>query len=135
MSKQILSEGNTGYSVSLPRKDMDYLSSVSNASGEAGKKIYNQIRSLEAMALPAWGAKNMVVVNPGENRYVGNHLGGFQFDAKGLEYNGRIIIYAMPDDTYTILFGKLKGTNFKVDQKQDGVVVYNLVKAINSVVR
>jgi len=119
----------------ISESDLKYLASISDASGEVGKKIYNQIKSIDTMALPAWGAKNMIILDKGKTQDVGDYLGGFQFDAKGIDFKGRVIIYLKPDDTYTILFGKLRGTNWNPLKKIDGVVVYNLVSAINEYVK
>ena len=84
------------------------------ATKSPGQIIYEQISSQDRMALPAWGAKDMVVFNAGSDAVIKNHLGGFKFKVKGKAFTGMAIIYLMPNDTYTVVFATLKGTNFKV---------------------
>lgn len=123
----------------LSNKDLAYLASVDCiASGEVGKEIFNQIRALDKNALMAWGAKNKAIADSGED--IGEagktikHDGKAQFDVSCPKFKGRVVIYLMPNDTYTIVFGQIRNSRWNVKKRIDGVYNDQLVEIIDDYV-
>jgi len=54
---------------------------------------------------------------------------GVQFDVRG-HWKGRVIVRLDPSDTYSITFGRVRGSNWKVDKQVDGVYASSLAKVI-----
>lgn len=70
------------------------------ADRKIGNTILQQIKALDAMALPAWRAHDFVFTKNGVN-----------FEVKGAKFKGKVLIeYDEASDTYTVKFGRLNRT-------------------------
>lgn len=77
-------------------------------SQQITKTIINQIKSTDYWSLASWGARNYVSLNEGQQA-VGYILGGVQFDVSGHKVKGKVIVYLMGNDTYTVRVIKVRG--------------------------
>lgn len=80
------------------------------------KTILSQIKAADYWALAAWGANNYVAYTEGDQGgEIGYILGGIQFNVRGAKVNrgGRVIVYLMPNDTYTVRVGRLYRNKWK----------------------
>ncbi len=77
------------------------------------RTILEQIKTLDHMALFAWGFKNGVGLDD-----------GIQFDVNGLKFKGKVIIKLTAMDDYTITFGKVNLKTFEFDVKETAKGVY-----------
>lgn len=120
----------------LSENDLSYLATV--ASGEVGKEIFRQINALDRNALMAWGAKNKAIADSGtdigENNTTIKYDGKAQFDVRCPKFKGRVVIYLMPDDTYTIVFGQIRNSRWNVKKRINGVYNDQLVEIIDDYV-
>jgi hypothetical protein len=73
------------------------------------KTIIEQIKAVDFWSLGAWGARNYVSYNEGKQGEIGYILGGLHFDVSGHKVKGRVIIYLMGNDTYTVRVCKIYG--------------------------
>lgn len=119
----------------LSKKDLDYLATSTVASGEVGKEIFRQIRTMDKWAFAAWGAKNYVVDDIGKDMQGNRHEGYLRFDVKGTKLKrGKVIVYLAPNDTYTVVFGRVRGADWKELKRVDNVYVDQLVEVIDTYV-
>jgi hypothetical protein len=87
--------------------------------------ILEQIRCLDPMALPAWGAKDLVGTED-----------GLRFKTSGMTpYKGYVYVKYKPvPDLYEIQFFKIRKAQMKVDKVVEDVYAMDLVKTIDSFV-
>jgi hypothetical protein len=86
-----------------------------------GKTILNQIRTIDRMALMAWGAKDFVTTAE-----------GVYFDVRGSKFRGRVVIALdKKRDLYNIEFGQIRKMQWIVKKIMKGVFVEDLVKVID----
>lgn len=84
--------------------------------------IRDQIKTIDPMALWAWGAKDMVAL---EN--------GLQFKSSGLStWKGIVKVTLNASDYYDVEFGKIRKAEYKVTDKVNDVCVIDLVKVIDA---
>jgi hypothetical protein len=76
---------------------------------QIAKTIISQIKAMDYWSLAAWGARNYVSYAEGEQGEIGYILGGVQFDVSGHKVKGKVIVYLMGDDTYTVRVIKVRG--------------------------
>lgn len=95
--------------------------STSHAVAVAGT-IMKQIKAgLGAIDYLAMGLKNVLAI--GADTKVTGSRGtgpGVQFDARG-HWKGRVIVRLAPNDTYTLTFGRIRGSSWKIDKEVDGI--------------
>lgn len=72
------------------------------------RTIRGQIFALDGMAWYAWGAKNAMGLDD-----------GIQFDVKGLEFKGKVIIKLNGSDLYDITFGRMNRKTFEFDVEHE----------------
>jgi len=119
----------------IEQKDLTYLATLRQASGEVGKEILRQIKALDKWALPAWGAKNYVVDDAGVDMKGNKHDGYLRFDVNGTKLKrGKVIIYLAPNDTYSVVFGRVRGLDWKELKRVDMVYNDQLVEIIDNYV-
>jgi len=102
----------------------DYLT---EASGQVGKTIISQIKTLDKWALQAWGAKDFVA-----------NKDGVQFDVRGAKHRGRVIIALSRNDLYNIEIGKIVTKQGSMDwksiKKVTDIGVENLVTTLDGLI-
>jgi hypothetical protein len=87
--------------------------------------ILSQIKTLDARALWAWGAKDLV--NTGT---------GLQFKVGGMaKFKGQVWVKHNGNDLYDIEFFKIRKGEIKVTNKFEDVFAEDLVSMIDSVVQ
>lgn len=122
----------------IAKEDLNYLATLKQASGEIGKEILRQINALDRNALMAWGAKNKAIADSGkdigENNTIIKYDGKAQFDVSCPKFKGRVVIYLMPNDTYTVVFGQIRSSRWNVKKRIDGVYSDQLVEIIDNYV-
>jgi hypothetical protein len=89
------------------------------------KTILQQIKTIDARALMAWGAKEFV-----------NTGNGLKFKTSGLTpYKGWVHVkYNDGQDLYEVEFFRIRKLAVRVDKTVDGVYAENLVEVIDSYV-
>ena len=88
------------------------------------KTVHSQIRTLSPWALPAWGAKELVVLKD-----------GIQFKSSGMVKNKGIIqIKLNGSDLYDVTFGKVRKFKYKEIKKVTDVFVEDLIGVIDEMV-
>jgi hypothetical protein len=87
--------------------------------------ILSQIKALDPMALPAWGAKDLI--NMGD---------GLKFKTSGMTpYKGQVYIkYKAVPDLYEIQFFRLRNMEVKTDKVVEDVYAEDLVQVIDGFV-
>ena len=87
--------------------------------------IADQIKAQDAMALWAWGSKDMVALN-----------NGLQFKTSGMVQRKCIVqvIYDEAQDMYNVVFGRIRKLEWKIDRKIEGVFADQLVEIIDGYV-
>lgn len=85
--------------------------------------ILDQIKSIDRMALWAWGAKN----------YVGGKT-MLQFDCNGPKHKGKVQIHLTPADEYRIETWKIRGVNAKKLEVVDGIHAEDLVIVLDELI-
>lgn len=87
-----------------------------------GKTIHMQIRSIDPMALFAWGAKDMVYM-----------VDGFKFKTSGM-VKRKCVVYIRYNsglDLYEIIYGRIRKNEWIVDNTVSNVYFDDLVKFID----
>ena len=84
--------------------------------------ILHQLRCIDPMCLPAWGAKQLM--NMGD---------GLKFKTSGMvKWKGYVLIELdEARDLYNITFGRVRKYEWKVDKKVEGVYADQLVEIID----
>ena len=77
------------------------------------RTIISQIKTLDHMALFAWGFKNAFGLED-----------GVQFDVNGLKFKGKVIIKLNGSDLYDITFGRMNRKTFEFDVKETAEDIY-----------
>ena len=87
------------------------------------KTILEQIRTLDPMAMPAWGAKNLVDMGD-----------GLKFQSSGMtRWKGHVHVrYNQGSDAYDIDFFRIRGGNIITDRKETYVYATELVRTIDA---
>jgi hypothetical protein len=90
------------------------------------KTILTQIKTLDPMALFAWGAKDLV--------NIGN---GLQFRSSGMaKWKGNVVIrYNEATDLYDIEFIRIRAGVIKKDASSEGVFAEDLIRFIDAQVQ
>lgn len=87
--------------------------------------ILSQIKTLDARALWAWGAKDLV-----------NTGSGLQFKVGGMaKFKGQVLVKLNASDLYDIEFFKIRKGEIKVTNTFNDVFAEDLVSMIDSVVQ
>jgi hypothetical protein len=104
-------------------------------SQEIAKTIIQQIKATDYWALGAWGYHNPVALREGQEKY-GYILGGIQFDvkAKKLPRGGKVIVYLMGNDTYTVRIVRIHGTKVNEIKLVDNVYCDDLMRIIDQII-
>lgn len=86
------------------------------------KIILGQIKTLDRMAMMAWGAKDLVAMKD-----------GLKFKTSGMvKWKGYVYVqYDEGHDLYNVIFGRVRKLEWKVDKQVDGVFVEDLVSVID----
>jgi hypothetical protein len=91
---------------------------------EVAKTILSQIKTLDRMAMCAWGAKNLVDIED-----------GLMFNSSGMVKNkGYITIKLNGNDLYDVTFGKIRKLEYKELVRVEDVFVENLVETVDNMV-
>ena len=87
------------------------------------KTILSQIRTIDPMAMPAWGAKDLMDMGD-----------GLKFKSTGLcRWKGQVYVrYNRGTDAYDIEFFRVRAGNIKVDKTVDHVYATELVSVIDA---
>jgi hypothetical protein len=109
---------------------------ISDRMKEIAMTIIDQIRCSDRMALMAWGASNYVSLCEGEIPEIGYILGGIQFNVRGAKVNrgGRVIVYLMGNDTYTVRVGRVYNGQWKDIKIVNEVYCDNLMEIIDNII-
>jgi len=93
--------------------------------------IMKQIKhGLGAIDYLAMGLKNILAVSAGTKVIDSRATGpGVQFDARG-HWKGRVMVRLAPNDTYTLTFGRIRGSKWKVDKEVDGIYADSVGKVV-----
>lgn len=104
-------------------------------SRNIAQTILSQIKATDFWALGAWGARNYVSYSEGQQE-VGYILGGVQFDVSGLKLprGGKVIVYLMGNDTYTVRVVKVWGTKVSEVAKVSDVYCDELMNVIDRII-
>lgn len=87
--------------------------------------ILSQIKTIDARAMWAWGAKDLV-----------NTGSGLQFKVGGMaKFKGHVLVKLNGGDLYDLEFYKIRKGQINVIQKFDDVYAEDLVNMIDSVVQ
>jgi len=99
------------------------------------KTIIQQIKATDYWALGAWGARNYVALNGGKEKH-GYILGGIQFDISGkkLQRGGKVLVYLMGNDTYTVRVIRIHGTNVNEVKLVKEVYCDDLMRIIDQII-
>ena len=119
------------YDTAIPNYSM-----ASRITADVGNTIIQQIKALDRMALPAWGAKNMMTFKGGQ-KFIGvnfSHKGGFQMDVKGPKFRGRVLVFLTGSDTYNLVFGTIRSSEWKVKKIVDDIYAEDLVRVLDDVI-
>lgn len=88
------------------------------------KTILSQIKTLDSMALWAWGAKDLVAMED-----------GLMFKSSGMVKNkGKVIVKLNGKDLYDVTFGKIRKFEYKELARIEDVFVEDLVATIDGMV-
>ena len=89
---------------------------------EVGKTIHQQIKTIDPMALFAWGAKDMVYMRD-----------GFKFKTSGMVKKKCVVYirYNYGQDLYEVIYGRMRKMEWIVDNTVNGVYAEDLVKTID----
>lgn len=84
--------------------------------------IRDQLRALDPMAMPAWGAKDLI-----------NMSDGLKFKTSGMvRWKGYVYIkYDTGQDLYNVIFAQVRKMEWKVQRQVDGVFADQLVSVID----
>lgn len=100
------------------------------------KTIIDQIKATDFWALGAWGARNYVSLPEGQKDGFGYVVGGLQFDVSGrkLQRGGKVIVYLMGNDTYTVRVIKVIGSKITEVKTVKEVYCDGLMETINNII-
>lgn len=107
---------------------------------DVANTILQQIKGLDPMALPSWGARDFVGLPAGHALIgiPGNHLGGVMFMVRGrkpgMARGGKIIILLNGRDLYDVIAGNVSGGAWKVIDEVNDVFFDMLPKVIDGLV-
>jgi len=107
---------------------------------DVANTILQQIKAMDPMALPSWGAKDFVGLPAGHALIgiPGNHLGGVMFMVRGTKpgmgRGGKIIILLNGRDLYDVIAGNASGGAWKVIGEVNDVYFDQLLQAIDGLV-
>lgn len=88
------------------------------------KTILSQIKTLDSMALWAWGAKDLVAMED-----------GLMFKSSGMVKNkGKVVVKLNGKDLYDVTFGKIRKFEYKELARIEDVFVEDLVTTIDGMV-
>lgn len=88
------------------------------------KTILSQIKTLDSMALWAWGAKDLVAMED-----------GLMFKSSGMVKNkGKVVVKLNGKDLYDVTFGKIRKFEYKELARIEDVFVEDLVATIDGMV-
>jgi len=91
---------------------------------EVAKTILSQIKTLDRMAMCAWGAKDLVGMED-----------GLMFKSSGMVRNkGKVMIKLNGNDLYDVTFGKIRKYEYKELARVEDVFVENLVETVDKMV-
>ena len=91
---------------------------------EIAKTILSQIKTLDRMAMCAWGAKDLVGMED-----------GLMFKSSGMVRNkGKVMIKLNGNDLYDVTFGKIRKYEYKELARVEDVFVENLVETVDKMV-
>lgn len=111
----------------LCRNALDKLKKViqDTSTMNVAQNILSQIKALDPMALPAWGAKDLI--NMGD---------GLKFKTTGMTpYKGYVYVkYNAGKDLYDVQFFKLRKLEVKMDKVVEDVYAEDLVRVIDGFV-
>jgi hypothetical protein len=112
-----------------------YLMSTENYSISIAQTIISQIKSTDFWALGSWGAKNYVSLPEGRRDF-GYVLGGLQFDVSGrkIQRGGKVIVYLMGNDTYTVRVIKVFGSKITEVKTVQEVYCDGLMETIDNII-
>lgn len=87
------------------------------------KTILSQITTIDPMAMPAWGAKDLIDMGD-----------GLKFKSTGMcRWKGQVYVrYNRGADAYDIKFFRLRAGNIKVDKTVEHVYATELVSVIDA---
>jgi hypothetical protein len=102
---------------------------------EIAKTIIQQIKATDYWALGAWGYRNPVALREGQEKH-GYILGGIQFDVSGkkLPRGGKVLVYLMGDDTYTVRVVRIHGTKVNEIKLVEQVYCDDLMRIIDQII-
>jgi hypothetical protein len=104
---------------------------TSNAAvaGEILKQIKAGMGALDFLSM---GIKNIFAIGSDTQVADSNFTGsGLQFDARG-HWKGRVIARLQPDDTYSVTFGRIRGSKWKIDKELSGIYADNIGEVVRS---
>lgn len=105
-----------------------------NRQEELASIILGQIRAADPVALMAWGARNYVCLNE-EKQERGYVLGGVMFNVSGFKVpKGKVIVYLMASDTYTVRVISINGAEVTEVEEEDDVYCDNLMSVIDGII-
>jgi hypothetical protein len=105
-----------------------------NESLQIATTIIQQIKATDCFSLMAWGARDYVALNEGEQSEIGFILGGVQFTVSGAKVKGKVLVYLMGDDTYTVRVGKIRKCEWKDIKIVEGVYCDTLMSVIDNII-
>lgn len=97
-----------------------------------GQTILNQLKSLDANSLMAWGSHKFMTLE--KNQLINNHLGGLLFKVNGLRHKGHVLILLNGSDLYDIRIGKFSKNIFTQKSILNDVFVEDLIFKIDDLV-
>lgn len=99
--------------------------------------ILDQINAMDSRAFMAWGVRRFSFSNEniGISEYMKPNLGYLKFKTTGMVKNkGHIIIMLMPNDTYTIIFGKVIKAKWSIKELHEDIYVDNLIPVLDEII-
>ena len=100
---------------------------------EIAQTIHAQIRTMDPVALMAWGAKEFAALG---EKPVGTRTGlaGLRFKVNGMKHKGYVEVMLMPSDTYTVRIFSIRAGKVKEKGMADDVYAEDLAGLIDFMV-
>jgi len=98
-------------------------------AGEILKQIKHGMSPLDYLSM---GIKNVYALGS-DDKVAGSEAtgGGLQFDARG-HWKGRVIARLGPDDTYALIFGRIRGSKWKIDKELAGIYADSIGEVVRN---
>lgn len=88
--------------------------------------------SLPMIDFLAMGLKNIYAINADTKISGSDSTGpGVQFDARG-HWKGRVIVRLDPSDTYSVIFGRIRGSKWKIDKELSDIYADSLGEVVRN---